>query len=122
MAGKTSDRVADQRKEIVDHVIEEMGKGGFSWLKPWADSASPHNPVTGSTYHGRNRMHLAVMAAIKGYLKGLDLTEGKEAVSEKKVPVAKETKAVGINELADSVGADDKGIDAPDRGSDIDGR
>lgn len=67
MAGKTSDRVADQRKEIVDHVIEEMGKGGFSWLKPWADSASPHNPVTGSTYHGRNRMHLAVMAAIKGY-------------------------------------------------------
>lgn len=49
MAGKTSDRVADQRKEIVDHVIEEMGKGGFSWLKPWADSASPHNPVTGST-------------------------------------------------------------------------
>lgn len=67
MAGKTSDRVADQRKEIVDHVIEEMGKGGFSWLKPWADSASPHNPVTGSTYHGRNRMHLAVMAIIKGY-------------------------------------------------------
>lgn len=67
MAGKTSDRVADQRKEIVDHVIEEMGKGGFSWLKPWADSASPRNPVTGSTYHGRNRMHLAVMAAIKGY-------------------------------------------------------
>lgn len=64
MAGKTSDRVADQRKEIVDHVIEEMGKGGFSWLKPWADSASPHNPVTGSTYHGRNRMHLAVMAGI----------------------------------------------------------
>ena len=68
MAGKTSDRVADQRKEIVDHVIEEMGKGGFSWLKPWADSASPHNPVTGSTYHGRNRMHLAVMAIIKGYI------------------------------------------------------
>lgn len=67
MAGKSSDRVADQRKEIVDHVIEEMGKGGFSWLKPWADSVSPHNPVTGSTYHGRNRMHLAVMAAIKGY-------------------------------------------------------
>lgn len=67
MAGKVPDRVADQRKEIVDHVIDEMGKGGFGWLKPWKESASPHNPVTGVTYHGRNRMHLAVMSAIKGY-------------------------------------------------------
>lgn len=71
---------------------------------------------------GCYEQHVGHEAPGKEYLKGLDLTEGKEAVSEKKVPVAKETKAVGINELADSVGADDKGIDAPDRGSDIDGR
>ena len=71
---------------------------------------------------GCYEQHVGHEAPGKEYLKGLDLTEGKEAVSEKKVPVAKETKAVGINELADSVGTDDKGIDAPDRGSDIDGR
>ena len=52
---------------------------------------------------GCYEQHVGHEAPGKEYLKGLDLTEG-------------------INELADSVGADDKGIDAPDRGSDIDGR
>lgn len=60
---------------------------------------------------GCYEQHVGHEAPGKEYLKGLNLAEGKDAVSEKKVPAAKETKAVGINELADSVGADDKGTD-----------
>lgn len=71
---------------------------------------------------GCYEQHVGHEAPGKEYLKGLNLTEGKEAVSEKKVPAAKETKDVGIDELANSVGVDAKGIDEPDRGSDIDER
>ena len=56
-----------QRKQIVDKVIEDMDKGGFEWVKPWHDMATPHNPVTGVTYRGGNRTHLLGMAMIHGY-------------------------------------------------------
>lgn len=58
MASNVPDRVAEQRKEIVDRVIADMDKGGFEWIKPWKDVGFPHNPVSGTTYSGRNRTHL----------------------------------------------------------------
>ena len=67
MASNVPDRVAEQRKEIVDRVIADMDKGGFEWIKPWKDVGAPHNPVSGTTYSGRNRTHLAMMAMIRGY-------------------------------------------------------
>lgn len=67
MASNVPDRVAEQRKEIVDRVIADMDKGGFEWIKPWKDVGFPHNPVSGTTYSGRNRTHLAIMAIIRGY-------------------------------------------------------
>lgn len=67
MATNLPDRVSDQRNQIVDRVIADMEKGGFEWLKPWKDTAAPHNPLTGTTYKGGNRLHLAAMAMIRGY-------------------------------------------------------
>lgn len=66
-SGKGSERVYAQREEIVNRVIADMDKGGFEWVKPWKDMAAPHNPITGTTYRGGNRTHLAAMAMIRGY-------------------------------------------------------
>lgn len=67
MAANMPERLKEQRREVVERIAEDMEKGGFEWTKPWQNTGSPHNPVTGTSYAGGNRLHLAVIAAARGY-------------------------------------------------------
>lgn len=61
------ERIEQQRLNIVNKVIEDMKKDGLRWSEPYLPALSPHNPATGTVYHGGNRLHLAFVAASRGF-------------------------------------------------------
>ncbi len=61
------DIIKDQRKQIVERVIEDMEKGGAQWIKPWSQHFAQQNAVSGHVYRGGNRIHLAFVSMIRGY-------------------------------------------------------
>lgn len=69
MAGKElPERVSDQRKLVVERIVHDMAEKGMSWpTNQWTKLISPKNAVTGAQYKGVNRLHLAAVAAIRGF-------------------------------------------------------
>ena len=65
MAG--TDIINEQRKQIVERVIEDMEKGGTQWIMPWSKHFAQQNAVSGHVYRGANRIHLAFVSMIRGY-------------------------------------------------------
>lgn len=59
--------VENQRREVVEKVIEDMQKDGLRFIEPFLPTLSPHNPVSGTVYHGGNRMHLGFIGYMRGY-------------------------------------------------------
>ena len=57
----------EQRKSVVQQLAEDMMSGKKDWMKPWRAGFAAHNPVTGNTYSGMNKLHLAYVARAKGY-------------------------------------------------------
>ena len=69
MSGKgMPERVEEQRLQVVEKVLADMSEKGVRWAENgWARRLSPVNAVTGDAYRGGNRVHLAAIAAIRGY-------------------------------------------------------
>ena len=69
MATNTSipTRVTEQRQHVVDAVIDAIAKDGLKFFAEWAPGARPHNPITGNTYRGINRINLAATARLRGF-------------------------------------------------------
>lgn len=61
------EKVAEQRKMVVEQVIEDMKQGDFSWIQPWQGIAQQHNPSTGTIYRGANATSLSIISFIRGY-------------------------------------------------------
>lgn len=61
------ERVEEQRRAVVEKVISDMRRDGLRWAEPYLPSLTPHNPVTGTVYHGGNRLHLGFVGMSRGY-------------------------------------------------------
>lgn len=59
--------VIESRKAVVEQLLHDMKTRQFSWTQLWVDNLSPQNGVTGRTYNGANRLHLAAQAVKKGF-------------------------------------------------------
>lgn len=57
----------EQRKAVVEQLVEDMMSGKKDWMKPWQSGFAAQNPVSGTVYSGMNRMHLAYTARVRGY-------------------------------------------------------
>ena len=106
--------VENQRRAIVGKIIGNMQRDGLRWMEPYLPSLTPHNPLSGNVYHGCNRVHLAFVAASRGYADNrwatwnqikehhLKLRKGaKSALIEhwKELPFYKENEDTGESEL-----------------------
>ena len=62
------DRVMEERRQLVEQIIENMEKG-YIFPKPqWGVSSFTfHNPVSHAKYHGANMIKLYLHSAAKGY-------------------------------------------------------
>lgn len=67
MATKLPDKVAEQRRQVVDKIVEDMERDGLSWARPWQHVTMPHNPISGTFYRGGNHLHLMAVAQMRGY-------------------------------------------------------
>lgn len=62
------DIISEERKKIVERVIEHLEKGTAPWQKPWESKLGvPYNPVTDSKYRGINSLNLTLLSIEKGY-------------------------------------------------------
>lgn len=61
------ERVEEQRRAVVEKVISDMRRDGLRWSEPYLPSLTPHNPVTGTVYHGGNRLHLGFVGMARGF-------------------------------------------------------
>lgn len=62
------DIVMSSRKEIVDKLVSQMEQGYSFTQSLWDKSLfTPHNPVSGATYQGGNRLRLMLAAKSNGY-------------------------------------------------------
>lgn len=66
MGGKMPKRVEEQRRDIVEKVIEDMETLGVEWSRPWKLASAPHNPVSGTVYRGSNRFMLTLLSSLHG--------------------------------------------------------
>lgn len=64
---KMPEKLSEQRKELVERIIEDMERDGVSWTAGWAKCASPINPLSGTVYRGGNKLILALVAMMRGY-------------------------------------------------------
>ena len=65
---KAFDIVMNDRKKIVDKLIQNMERGDLIFQKNWNSSALyPQNPVSNIRYLGGNRVRLMVEAIEKEY-------------------------------------------------------
>lgn len=79
------DKIMDERKKLVEKIIENM-KQGYILPKPdWNQEVFPdtriRNPVSGARYHGGNLIRLYITGLEKGYTDGRWMTY-KQAQSE----------------------------------------
>lgn len=71
----TRDEKRDLRAELTKHMATMMEAGELPWQKPWQNSGvrkhigigAAHNPVSGTTYSGGNRLILTMTALDRGY-------------------------------------------------------
>lgn len=57
----------EQRKVVVEQLVQDMMSGKKDWMKPWKSGFAAKNPLSGTVYSGMNRMHLAYTARVRGY-------------------------------------------------------
>ena len=66
--GTAYEKVMDSRKELVDQIIKMMEEGFHFNQEGWEKGfLSPHNPESGTIYHGGNKLRLMLMAAMQKY-------------------------------------------------------
>ena len=85
MSMSAYDKIMDERKKLVEKIIENM-KQGYILPKPdWNQEVFPdtriRNPVSGARYHGGNLIRLYITGLEKGYTDGRWMTY-KQAQSE----------------------------------------
>lgn len=59
--------VETQRAQVVEKIIRDMERDGLRWSEPYLPSLTPHNPVSGTTYSGGNRLHLGFVGYMRGF-------------------------------------------------------
>ena len=64
---KMPEKLSEQRKALVERIIEDMKAEGASWTSSWEKCASPRNPLSGTVYRGGNKLILAFAAMLRGY-------------------------------------------------------
>lgn len=64
---KVEQIVERQHREIVNQIVEDIETKGFAFVTDWVAGLANHNPITNTTYRGRNRFHLAYSARKNGY-------------------------------------------------------
>ena len=64
---KVQTLIQDNRKKLVDKIVEDMQQEELNWITPFLKTASPSNPITGTTYQGINRLHLTIIGMMQGY-------------------------------------------------------
>jgi len=57
------EKLAEQRRLVVEKVLQDMEKDGLNWAKSWSTAFAPYNPVSGTRYRGMNRLLLGYIAA-----------------------------------------------------------
>ncbi len=68
MGKKAIEIVCENRKKIVDKIIERLEQGHGIWKPNWKPSnLLPNNPISGARYNGINRFILSIMGETKGY-------------------------------------------------------
>ena len=61
-------KVNDQRKEIVEDIIQLMLKEPLEWTRPWKQiHQPPYNPISDFVYHGINNVRLTYAAYKHGW-------------------------------------------------------
>jgi antirestriction protein ArdC len=60
-------RVAEQRKKIVDAVIDALDNHDLTWLQEWSAGDAPQNFVSGNAYRGLNRLNLSFASRACGF-------------------------------------------------------
>lgn len=60
-------RVAEQRKKIVDAVIDSLNNNDLTWLQEWSAGTAPQNYVSGNAYRGLNRLNLLFASRANGF-------------------------------------------------------
>lgn len=55
--GKSRDRLREESEALARRLIEDMSADGPDWVKSWR-FPSPHNPLSGTRYRGRNNLLL----------------------------------------------------------------
>lgn len=113
-SSKAQERVDARRREVVEKIIADMERDGLRWSEPYLPTLTPHNPVTGTVYSGRNRLHLAFAARECEFAdnrwctfnqirnQGWHLTKGAtSAIIEnwKEFPIVKENAETGEDEV-----------------------
>lgn len=64
----TYKKVNDQRKEIVEDIIQLMLKEPLEWTRPWKQiHQPPYNPISDFVYHGINNVRLTYAAYKHGW-------------------------------------------------------
>lgn len=64
---KALDIVKEDRKKLVEKIVDELNSKGIKWFQQWADLASPQNGTNGVLYRGGNRVKLGTIALEKGF-------------------------------------------------------
>lgn len=62
------DIVKEDRKNLVENIIENLQHKGMEWFREWSNLATPHNGTNGIEYHGGNRVKLGAVALKHNFL------------------------------------------------------
>ncbi|MCF0172093.1 MAG: DUF1738 domain-containing protein, partial [Fusobacterium varium] len=52
------DIIQEERRKLVEIIIENLDKKGIEWFKEWSSLCTPHNGINGTEYHGGNKLKL----------------------------------------------------------------
>ena len=61
------EKLTPQRKQLVDKVMENLGKGNLFWIQGWVSSGAPESAITGKKYRGINNLFLSLIAMSENY-------------------------------------------------------
>ena len=64
---KALDIVKEDRKKLVEKIVDGLNSKGMNWFQEWSDLASPQNGINGVLYKGGNRVKLGTIALEKGF-------------------------------------------------------
>ena len=61
------EKLTPQRKQLVDQVLANLGKGNLFWTQGWVAAGAPESAVTGKKYRGINNLYLSLVAMAENY-------------------------------------------------------